>query len=73
MSAPTQAQVSTVPTFAVNILREVLAQLKAQEPERGSRWDRAATIVAIRRIERTPNGAWWVESECEPGRGYWVC
>ena len=73
MATPLTQQPTTVPTFGVNILREVLAELKAAEPERGCRWDRAAAIVAIRRIEPTPNGAWWVESECEPGKEYWVC
>ena len=73
MVATPSVNPTMVPTFGVNILREVLAELQAQEPERGCRWDRAATIVAIRRIERSPAGAWWVESECEPGKEYWVC
>ena len=64
MSAPTQAQVTTVPAFSLQTLRETLAELKAQEPERGSRWDRAATIVALRSIQRFGTGTshWYVES-----------
>ena len=73
MSAPTQAQVTIAPAFSLQTLREVLAELKAQEPERGGRWDRAATIVALCRIEPTAAGAYWVQSESDPDREYWVC
>ena len=30
-------------------------------------------IVALRRIEPTAAGAYWVQSECDPDREYWVC
>jgi hypothetical protein len=53
-------------------LREALAELKAQEPERGIRWDRAAAIVALRTIKPGYTSGTWVESECETGKWYWV-
>jgi hypothetical protein len=71
MSATPSIQVST-PSISLATLRAALAELQAQEPERGIRWVRAATIVALRRIEPGVAAGWWVESECEPGRVYWV-
>ena len=72
MRAPTQAQVTTAPAFSLQTLREVLAELKAAEPERGTRWDRAASIVALRTVEPGIRAGWWVESECEANQWYWV-
>ncbi len=72
MVATPTAQATTVPTFGVNVLRATLADLQAQEPERGSRWHRAAMIVALRRIEPGYTSGWYVESESEPGKEYWV-
>jgi hypothetical protein len=71
MAVTPQAQ-STAPAISLATLREVLADLKAGEPERGMRWDHAAMIVALRRIEPGIRCGWWVESECEAGRFYWV-
>ena len=62
----------TTPAFSLATLREVLAELKAAEPERGCRWDRAATILALRTIEPGLKDGWWVESESEPNRWYWA-
>ena len=68
-----QAQ-PTAPSISLATLRDVLAELKAQEPERGCRWDKAAFIVAFRSIQRFGTGSanWYVESECEADRLYIV-
>jgi hypothetical protein len=64
-------QVST-PAFSLATLRETLADLATAEPERGTRWDRAAMIVTLRRVQPGYTGDWWVESECEPNKWYFV-
>ena len=51
---------TTVPTFGVNVLHTVLAEMEAAHPEYGQRPIRAASIVAGRRIEETPRGSYWV-------------
>src|SRR5262249_9432485 len=63
---------SSAPSISLATLREALADLKAQEPERGIRWDRAACIVALRTIQPGYTAGTWVESECEAGKWYWV-
>ena len=70
MVATPSAQPST-PAISLATLRAVLAELHAQEPEHGARLDRAASIVAIRSIERTAGG-YLVESERDPGTFYLV-
>jgi hypothetical protein len=64
---------SSAPTFSLATLREVLAEMEAAQPTRASRLVSAANIVAIRRIEPTGTGTYWVQSECDPTREYWVC
>jgi len=63
---------SSAPEISLATLRATLAALKVQEPERGSRWDRAATIVALRIVKPGYTAGWWVESECEAHKWYWV-
>ncbi len=73
MYAPPVAQSTTAPapTFSLQTLREVLAEL---EPLHGGRAVRAATIVACRAIVPGASGqAWYVQSETDPGRDYIVC
>jgi len=72
MSAQPSTAQPTTPAISLATLREIMAELKAHEPERGCRWDRAATIVALRRVQPGTAAGWWVESECEPNRWYWV-
>jgi hypothetical protein len=69
ISSPLQ---SSAPTFSLATLRAVLAESQAAEPERGMRWDHAAMIVALRRVQPGYTGDWWVESECEPNKWYFV-
>src|SRR5215217_2501607 len=65
--------VPQVPTFSLATLRTVLAELTTEHPDRMSRLVKAANIVAIRTIERSPSGpGWWVESESESGKFYFV-
>jgi hypothetical protein len=54
-------------------LRDALAELEAAHPEYGQRPVHAANIVAVRRIEATASGTYWVQSECDPTCEYWVC
>ena len=61
------------PTFSLATLRTVLAEMQTAEPERGQRWTRAGSIVALRSIEPTPNGNYWVQSEMDPDAEYIVC
>lgn len=68
---PSTAQ-PTIPTFSLATLRATLTDLKAQEPERNGRWDRAAMIVALRSIKPGYAAGWWVESESEAHKWYWV-
>lgn len=64
---------STAPTFTLATLRTVLAELTAQYPDREWRLVKAANIVAVRTIDRSPSGpGWWVESESEAGKFYLV-
>jgi len=63
---------SSAPSITLATLRATLAHLKAQEPERGIRWDRAASIVALRTVKPGYTAGWWVESECEAHKWYWV-
>jgi hypothetical protein len=70
-----QAQDTTAgPSFGFQTLRTVLAELQAAHPERGSRLDHAAMIVALRQIEQAMAGpgAWWVQSESDPTTEYYV-
>jgi hypothetical protein len=64
---------SAAPTFSLATLRAVLAEMATAEPERGQRWTRAATIVALRSIEPTAQGNYWVGSEMDPDAEYIVC
>src|SRR3712207_6374716 len=62
-TSPVAQSTTAAPTFSLAILRGVLAEL---EPQYGQRAVRAATIVAIRAIEQSPeSGLWWVPSECD--------
>src|SRR5262249_37870383 len=63
---------SSAPSISLATLRAALAELKAQEPERGARWDRAAMIAALRRRQPGTAAGYWVESECEANNWYWV-
>ena len=67
----TQPTTTTIPapTFGLDILRDALALAHRQQPQHGKRLDRAANIVAIRRIEPT-EGGYLVESETEADRWY---
>jgi hypothetical protein len=47
--------------------------MEAAHPEYGQRPVHAANIVAVRRIEATAAGTYWVQSECDATREYWVC
>ena len=69
---PTTTAIPT-PTFGADfeILRDALAIAHRQQPQHGKRLDRAATIVAIRRIEPT-EGGYLVESETEADHWYLV-
>jgi hypothetical protein len=64
----------SVPAISLATLRHVLGECEQAHPERGSRWHHAAMIVALRKIEpaQADVAGWWVESEYEPGREYWV-
>ena len=57
----------------LDTLRTVLAELKAAEPAR--RWERALSVLVQCRVQAALSGArgWWVQSECEPSKEYWVC
>jgi hypothetical protein len=63
---------SSAPSFCLATLRAALAELTAAYPERACRLERAANIVALRSIERGLRAGWWVESESEPRKEYWV-
>jgi hypothetical protein len=67
-----QAEPST-PALSLTSLRAALADMESAHPEYGQRPMRAASIAALRRIEPTVNGNYWVQSECDPSREYWVC
>src|SRR3954453_18632013 len=72
MSATPSVQ-SSAPTFSLATLRTVLAELTVEHPDREWRLVKAANIVAVRTIERSPSGpGWWVESESEAGKYYFV-
>lgn len=60
---------------SLTILREVLAAAKQAHPERSARLDKAAFILAFRRVERAlaAPGAYWVQSECDDTKDYFVC
>src|SRR4051794_34172939 len=69
----TPSMQSSAPTFSLATLRTVLAELTEQYPDREWRLIKAANIVAVRTIERSPSGpGWWVESESEAGKFYFV-
>ena len=59
------------PTSGLDTLREALSIAHRQQPQHGKRLDRAASIVAIRRIEAT-EGGFLVESETEADHWYLV-
>ena len=65
-----QAQ-STSPAISLATLRAVLAKGQAAHPELAARMQRAATIVALRRIQPGQGAGWWVQSEEGDGE-YWV-
>jgi hypothetical protein len=61
------AEATTVPTFGVNVLRAVLAKGQAAHPELACRMQRAAELVACRRIAPAValsnlGHCWWVEA-----------
>jgi hypothetical protein len=69
-----QPQDSTpAPSFSLATLRAVVAEMEAAHPERAGRIVRAANIVAVREIEATASGTYWVQSEVDPTKEYWVC
>jgi hypothetical protein len=70
MATSTQAQPST-PDVSLAMVRELIDQAAARRPDLRTRLEKAALIVLVRRIERGARG-WWVESEAEPGKEYWV-
>jgi hypothetical protein len=61
------------PAFSLATLRAVVAEMEAAHPEYGLRPIHAANIVAVRRIEESSTGTYWVQSESDPTREYWVC
>src|SRR3954452_15765776 len=59
--------------LSVPHLDTALAELTAEHPDREWRLVKAANIVAVRTVERSPSGpGWWVESESEAGKFYFV-
>jgi hypothetical protein len=62
---------SSAPSISLATLRTILAERTAAEPACACRLTRAATIVALRTVERTAAG-WIVESETTPGINYLV-
>ena len=74
MQATTPQAQPSAPAFSFATLREVVAELEAAHPERGRRYQSAALIVTLRRIEEAAAGpgAWWVQSESGPSREYYV-
>ena len=50
MSAQPSTAQPTIPTFSLTTLRAALADLKAQEPERNGRWDRAAIEARVNEL-----------------------
>jgi hypothetical protein len=67
MTATPTCEATTVPTFGVNVLRAVLAKGQAAHPELACRMQRAADLVAFRRIAPAValsnlGRCWWVES-----------
>src|SRR3954454_5651913 len=72
MSATPSIQ-SSAPAFSLATLRTILAELTQEHADREWRLVKAANIVAVRTIERSPSGpGWWVESESEAGKFYFV-
>ena len=67
-----QPSTPAVPLPSVAILASVLAQAKARHPERAARLDRAARIVAAGSVQPGLTAGWWVRSETDPSREYWV-
>src|SRR5947207_1668954 len=63
---------SSAPAISLATLRAVLAGMDAAHPARASRLVRAANIVAIRQIQQTARGNYWVQSECDPANEYMV-
>src|SRR3954447_20435358 len=61
------------PAFSLATLRAVVAELEAAHPEYGLRPIHAANIVAVRRIEESSTGTYWVQSEADATKEYWVC
>jgi hypothetical protein len=72
--SPAPQDSTAAPAFGFQTLRDVLAKMQAEHPERACRIERAAMIVALRRIEQALSGpgAWWVESERGDGSEYYV-
>ena len=73
-TTPRPQDSTSAPTFSFATLREVVAELEAAHPERGRRYQAAATIVALRQIDEAAAGpgAWWVQSESDPTNEYYV-
>lgn len=71
MAATPNAQ-STAPTFSLTTLRDALATMIAEHPERECRLNRAASIVALRTVERGLTAGWYVQSESDPSKWHWV-
>ena len=61
------------PLARAGTVREALAELTAEHPDCIWRLVKAANIVAVRIVERSEyNAGWWVESETEAGKYYFV-
>jgi hypothetical protein len=69
-AAPIVAQ-PALGSVTLDQLRQVFAQMLAEQPDHEQRLIRAANIVAIRHIDPTPTGA-WVQSETDPTIEYFV-
>ncbi len=78
MTTPSSSPIaqSSAPAISLATLRAVLAKGQAAHPELACRMDRAAHIVALRRIEPSiapanRGACYWVQSECSD-REYFV-
>src|SRR5258708_37276970 len=72
MTILTQSQVTTPSTTVIDLLT-LVADLKAQHPDRTRRVEKAVQLVLFRTIERGDAGrVWWVGSETTPDTTYAV-
>jgi hypothetical protein len=65
-------QQPTTPAISTATLREVLTAAIARHPELTAKLERAAAIMAYRRILPGLAAGWWVESASTPGTEYHV-